>query len=70
MRIINLHEEVTSKEVVKDLQGDFSGDNEDQMRGVELLKGLALSDEDIANKFMKELDKATTEISKRLLGEE
>jgi len=37
------------------------------MKGVQLLKGLALSNEDLANEFMKKLDTATTEISKELL---
>jgi hypothetical protein len=55
------------KKIIKDLQGDFSGSNDDQFSGIQLLKGLAGSDEDLANKFMKELDKATTKISKSLL---
>lgn len=54
------------KKIIKDLAGDFGSDNEAQMRGVQLLKGLATSDEDLANKFMKKLDKATTKISKEL----
>jgi len=54
------------KKMIKDLGKDFGGSNEDQMAGVQLLKGLATSDEDLANKFMKKLDKATSEISKEL----
>jgi len=57
-----------AKEVMKSLQGDFGGDNESQMKGVELLKGLALSDDPKANEFMKKLNKATTAISKEVLG--
>ena len=58
------------KKVIKDLQGNFDGSNENQMKGVQLLKGLATSDEDVANKFMNKLDKATTQISKEVLGKE
>ena len=58
------------KKMIKDLQGNFSGSNEDQLKCVELLKGLALSDEKISNDFMKKLDKALTEISKEILGGE
>lgn len=54
------------KKIIKDLQGDFSGSNDDQFSGIQLLKGLAGSDEELANKFMKKLDKATTSISKEL----
>ena len=35
------------KQVIKDLQGNFSGSNADQMKAVQLLKGLATSDEPI-----------------------
>jgi len=63
-------EAVDSKKIVKDMQGNFGGDNESQMKGLQLLKGLATSDEKIANDFMKELDKAMTTISKKLTKEE
>jgi len=38
----------------------WSGSNEEQMKAVQLLKGIALSDEEVANKFMKALDKFTS----------
>jgi hypothetical protein len=38
----------------------FGGSNEEQMKAVQLLKGLALSDDPASNKFMKALDKATS----------
>ena len=59
------------KKIIKDL-GDtnWSTDNEAQMKAVQLLKGLALSDEQIANKFMKAVDSATTSIAKKLLATE
>jgi len=60
-------DKVDTKEVIKSLQDSFSKDNESQMKGVQLLKGLATSEDELANKFMKELDTATTEISKKLL---
>jgi len=52
--------------IIKDIGGNFSGSNEEQMKAVQLLKGLATSDDPQANKFMKALDKATTEISKEM----
>ena len=62
-------DEDKAKKVIKDLQRNFSKDNASQLKAVELLKGLSLSDEDISNEFMKELDKAITEISKKVLKE-
>ena len=56
------------KKVIKDLQGNFAKDNESQLKAVQLIKGLATSDDAIANKFMKALDTATTKISKDILG--
>lgn len=58
------------RKIIKDLQKDFSGSNEEQMAGVQLLKGLATSEEDIANTFMKKVDQAITKISQELLKEE
>ena len=61
--------EVDVKKIIKDL-GDtnWSVDNEAQMKAVQLLKGLALSDDKLSNKFMVKVDKATTDIAKELLG--
>jgi hypothetical protein len=43
--------------VIKELiKTSWSGSNEEQMKAVQLLKGLALSDEPASNKFMKKLD--------------
>ena len=53
-------------QVIKDLSGNFAGSNEDQMKAVQLLKGLALSDDPKANEFMEKLDAATTQISNDL----
>ena len=58
--------EADVSKIIKDLGGSFAGSNEDQMRGVQLLKGLALSDDPKANEFMQKLDAATTQISNDL----
>ncbi|MBD3216519.1 MAG: hypothetical protein GF311_28150 [Candidatus Lokiarchaeota archaeon] len=72
MRIIKekikfFEEDYDIKKMIKDLQGNFGETNEGQLAGVQLLKGLSLSDDSLANEFMKKLDKATTEISKEVL---
>lgn len=61
---------VDIKKIIKDLQGNFGSDNEAQMKGVQLLKGLATSDDPLSNKFMKALNTVTTQISKEILGED
>lgn len=38
----------------------WSGSNEEQMKAVQLLKGLATSDDPAANKFMQKLDQVTS----------
>jgi hypothetical protein len=43
---------------------DWSGSNEEQMKAVTLLKGLATSDDAKANKFMKSLDTYTSKMDK------
>ena len=53
-------------QVIKDLGGNFAGSNDDQMKAVQLLKGLALSDDPKANEFMEKLDAATTQISQEM----
>ena len=58
--------EADVSKIIKDLGDDLAGSNEDQMRGVQLIKGLALSDDPKANEFMQKLDKATSQISKEM----
>ena len=65
-----IKEEVNVKQVIKDLANAYGNSNDDQGKMVQLLKGLAFSDDDLANQFMKELDKATTEISNKLVKDE
>lgn len=64
-----VEEAVDVKEIIKAMQGDFGGDNASQMKGLQLLKGLATSDDPKANEFMKKLNTATTSISKEVLKE-
>ena len=58
--------EADVSKIIKDLGGSFAGSNEEQMKAVQLLKGLALSDDPKANEFMEKLDAATTQISNDL----
>ena len=47
--------------IIKELiDTSWAGDNESQMKAVQLLKGVALSDDPKANEFMKKLDKMTS----------
>jgi hypothetical protein len=62
--------EVDVSKIIKDLQNNFSGSNEDQMKGVQLLKGLATSDDPKSNEFMQKLDQATTKISQEVIGKQ
>lgn len=66
---IGINEAVDVSSVIKGMQGNFGGDNESQMKGLQLLKGLATSDDPKANAFMKALNTATTKISKDVLGD-
>lgn len=63
-------EKVDVDQLIVDLGMSMAGSNEEQMKAVQLLKGLALSDDPKANKFMKALDKATTKISKDMVERE
>jgi hypothetical protein len=57
-------EEKKSQEVIKQLQDEkWSGSNEDQAEAVAKLKGLAMSDTDASNEFMKKLDDFTSGMS-------
>ena len=59
-----INESFDLKKVLKDLiETDWSGSNEEQLKAVQLLKGIATSDDPRANKFMKDLDKATSDMN-------
>jgi len=62
--------EIDARKIIKDLEAtNLSGSNKEQGKFAQMIKGLAFSNEEISNQFMKELDKVTTEISKKILGE-
>jgi len=61
--------EVDVKKVIKDLAKSYGDSNEDQGKMVNLMKGLAFSDDAEANKFMKALDKWTTEYADKNVKE-
>ena len=62
-------EAVDIKKIIETLRDtDFKGDNKEQMRGLQLLKGLATSDDDLSNKFMEALSDAFTTVAKKVLG--
>ena len=57
------------KKIIQDLmKTDFKGSNEEQMKGLQLLKGLATNDSKEANDFMAKLSDAYTKIGKEVLG--
>lgn len=56
-----IEEAVDVKAVIKEvIDTNWSGSNEEQLKAVQLLKGLATSEDPLSNKFMKALDKATS----------
>jgi hypothetical protein len=57
------------KKIIKDLAGAYGDSNENQGKMVQILKGLAFSDDPKANEFMKALDKWTTSQSKKMFKE-
>lgn len=65
--LVGLLEKMDVKKVIGDLiDTSFGGSNEDQMKAVQLLKGLATSEDPLSNKFMKALDKATSGMDKKM----
>lgn len=58
-------EKVDVKEIIGELiDSKWSGSDKEQMKAVQLLKGLATSDDEKANKFMKAVDKAMSSMKK------
>jgi hypothetical protein len=52
---------VDVSKMIKDLiNTSFGGSNEEQMKAVQLMKGLSLSDDPKSNKFMQSIDKFTS----------
>lgn len=61
---------INVKEVIKELgDTDWGKDNDAQAKAVQLLKGLAFSDDPLSNEFMQSLSKVSTGIANRLLKE-
>lgn len=61
---IELREEVEIKKIIQDLiETNWSKDNKSQMKAIQLLKGIALSNDPLANSFMEKLDNFTTNIT-------
>jgi len=60
--ILNLvKEEVNIQEIIKELiETSWGGSNESQAKAVQLLKGIAFSDDSKSNAFMAALDKFTS----------
>jgi hypothetical protein len=64
------NEDQKSKDVIKDLiDTGWSKDNASQMKAIQLLKGLALSDSPDANAFMKKLDDFTSKMKMEAIKE-
>jgi len=62
--------DVDASKVIKDLGAtNWGADNDAQMKAVQMLKGLALSEDPKSNEFMKKLSDASTKIAKEVLGE-
>ena len=58
-------EEVDVKKIISDLiDTDFGGSNEEQGKAVQLMRGLSFSDDPLANKFMKAVNKFTSNMNK------
>ena len=58
------------KKMIKDLAKAYGDSNEDQGKMVQILKGLAFSDDADANTFMKALDKWTTQQANKMYKDE
>ena len=62
-------DKVDVKKVIQSLADtDWGENNEAQMKAVQLLKGLALSEDPASNMFMKGLSDASTAIAKEILA--
>jgi hypothetical protein len=61
--------DVDIKKIIQSLADtDWSENNEAQMKAVQLLKGLALSEDPASNMFMKGLSDSSTAIAKAILS--
>jgi hypothetical protein len=66
-----IEQDVDVNKLIKDLgDTDWGKDNDAQMKAVQLLKGLALSEDPKSNEFMKALSDASTKIANEIVGNE
>lgn len=64
-----VEEAVDVSVIIKELiDTSFGGSNKEQAKAVQLLKGLAFSEEPESNKFMKALDKFTSGLNPKDFG--
>jgi len=64
-----MEEAVDASAIIKELiDTSFGGSNKEQGKAVQLLKGLAFSDDPMSNKFMKSLDKFTSSLDNKDFG--
>lgn len=62
-------EAVDASKIIKELiDTSFGGSNKEQAKAVQLLKGLAFSDDPLSNKFMSALDKFTSGLNPKNFG--
>jgi len=65
LNALSKFKEADVKKVIDEvIDTNWGGSNDEQMKAVQLLKGIATSDEAMSNKFMKALDKATSAMKK------
>lgn len=65
-RIYKEEKDPKATKIIKDLAKSYGDSNEEQGKLVNLMKGLAFSDDPEANKFMVALDKWTTEYANKM----
>ena len=63
------NKEVDVKKVIQDLADtNWSVNKDEKYKAMQLINGLINSDDELANKFIIELDKATTAIAKKMFS--
>lgn len=61
--LIKVNEAVDVKKIINDIiKTDWGGSNEEQGKAVQLLRGLAFSDDPLSNKFLKDLNDFTSKM--------
>jgi len=61
IKALELDEAMDVKKIIKELiDTSWGGSNEEQGKAIQLLKGLAFSDDPLSNKFLNAMDKWTS----------